>query len=374
MEKTRISPKQLFALIMLFEFGTALVVPIGLAGRQDVWLSILLALIGGIGLFLAYDYLFRQYPDLPLSGYARQIVGKPVGWLLSLLYVPFFIYLAARDLRDAGDLLATSVFHRTPLFVISALMIVAVVYVLHKGIEVFARTGEIYLMVLIGLGVLGNIFVLFSGLIDLKNLHPLLAKGWRPVIKDAYPNIFMFPFGEMICFTTMLPSLNKRRSGRKTGVIALICSAVILSMTHAVEIAVLGSDMYGRAAFPLLTTISKVNIGDFLQRMDVIVILTLIIGNFFKIAVFCYAALIVACDLFKVNEQQKLVLPVGIVVLLTSMMIAGGWSQHIEEGRLTIKFLLPLFSVVIPALLLAVHLIRKRFGVYRPNMPADDKS
>ncbi|MFY0045890.1 GerAB/ArcD/ProY family transporter, partial [Acinetobacter baumannii] len=86
------------------------------------------------------------------------------------------------------------------------LMIVAVVYVLHKGIEVFARTGEIYLMVLIGLGVAGNLFVLFSGLIDLKNLHPLLAKGWGPVVKDAYPNIFMFPFGEMICFTTMLPS------------------------------------------------------------------------------------------------------------------------------------------------------------------------
>ncbi|WP_263280395.1 GerAB/ArcD/ProY family transporter [Paenibacillus darwinianus] len=182
MEKARISVKQLFALIMLFEFGTALVVPIGLAGRQDVWLSILLALFGGIGLFLLYDFLFRQYPGLPLSGYAREIAGKYIGSLLSLLYVPFFIYLAARDLRDAGDLLATSVFHRTPLFVITALMIVAIVYVLHKGIEVFARTGEIYLMVLIGLGVLGNIVVLFSGLIDLKNLHPLLARGWGPVI------------------------------------------------------------------------------------------------------------------------------------------------------------------------------------------------
>jgi len=177
----------------------------------------------------------------------------------------------------------------------------------------------------------------------------------------------------MICFTTILPSLNKRQSGRKTGVIALICSAVILSMTHAVEIAVLGSDMYGRAAFPLLITISKVNIGDFLQRMDVIVILTLIIGNFFKIAVFCYAALIVASDLFKVNEQSELVLPIGTVVLLTAMMIASNWPGHIQEGQLTIKFLLPLFSVVIPVLLLAIHLIRKRFGRPRPNTPADEK-
>ncbi len=64
----------------------------------------------------------------------------------------FFIYIAARDLRDAGDLLITSVYDRTPLFAINALMIVAVVYVLHKGIEVLARTGEIYLVILIVLG------------------------------------------------------------------------------------------------------------------------------------------------------------------------------------------------------------------------------
>ncbi|HEY0827188.1 MAG TPA: GerAB/ArcD/ProY family transporter [Bacilli bacterium] len=371
MDNAKINPRQLFALIILFELGTALVVPIGLTGQRGVWLSIIAALFGGIALFLVYDYLFRQYPELPLSGYTRKILGKYIGWPLSLLYVPLFIYIGARDLRDAGDLLVTSVYDQTPLFVINAFMIIAVAYVLYKGIEVFARLAEIYLLVLIGLGVLGNLFVLFSGIIDIKNLLPL--PEWKTIFMEAYPNIWMFPFGELICFTTIFPYLNKRRSGRKTGVIAIIASAFILSMTHAVEISVLGTDIYGRSTFPLFTTISKVNIADFFQRIDALVILTLIIGDFFKIAIYYYAALIVASDLFKVQKQQTLVLPIGFLVLFSSMVIASNYSEHLEEGKLVLKFILPFFTVVIPVVLLVVHLIRKRFGLYRSNIVTNDK-
>jgi spore germination protein KB len=368
MEKARINVRQLFAMIMLFEFGTALVLPIGFASLQAVWIAILLALLGGITLFFVYDYLYRQYPDLPLSGYVQKILGKYIGWIVNLLYLLFFIHNDSRVLRETSELLVTSTYDQTPLFVICALMIIAVVYVLYKGIEVLARTAEIYLLILICLGILGNIFVLFSGIIDIKNLFPLLGKGWKPIVKAAYPNIVMFPFGEMICFTTILPYLNKPQLGRKTGVIALIISGIILSFTHALEVSVLGADIYSRSNFPLFLMITKVNIADFIQRMDAVVILTLIIGAFFKCAINLYAAVIVAGDLFHVDKLQKLVLPIGITVLFTSMMLASNWAEFEQAGRQVImSVLLPIYSVFIPVLLLMVHLIRKRFGLYRSN-------
>ncbi|WP_373231552.1 GerAB/ArcD/ProY family transporter [Cohnella sp.] len=372
MDKSKINVRQLFALIVLFEVGTALVVPIGLTAERDVWFSIFLALLGGILLFLVYDYLYRQYPDLPISGYARKILGQYIGWPLCLTYVIFFIYNGSRDLRDAGDLLATSTYDQTPVFVLNAIMIMAVVYVLYKGMEVLARLGEIYLIILICLGALGNIFVLFSGIIDLKNMFPMFHKGWVPVFKAAYPNIFMFPFGEMICFTTILPYLNRSQLGRKTGVYALIFSGIILSFTHAVEISVLGINMYERSTFPLFSMIGLVNIADFLQRLDAIVILTLIIGDFFKIAIFCYAAVIVAADIFNV-QKQKLVLPIGIVVLFSSVIISENWTEHIEEGSFHLKAILPIYALAIPVLLLMVHIIRKRFSLYRSNNSQKNK-
>lgn len=57
MKKETISASQLFALIFLFELGTALVVPIGLESGHAVWIAILLALPGGLLLYLIYVYL-----------------------------------------------------------------------------------------------------------------------------------------------------------------------------------------------------------------------------------------------------------------------------------------------------------------------------
>jgi spore germination protein KB len=101
-------------------------------------------------------------------------------------------------------------------------------------------------------------------------------------LTTAYPNILIFPIGEMVCFTTILPYLNKSQLGKKTGVVALIFTGILLSWTHALQISVLGADMYSRQTFPLFVTIGKVNIADFLQRLDPIVILALIIGVFLK--------------------------------------------------------------------------------------------
>lgn len=360
MEKARLSPGQLFSLVVLFEFGTALVVPLGLDAKQGAWIAILLGLAGGLLLFLVYGSLFRLYPSIPLTGYAREILGKYMGWPLGFFYILFFIYGAARDLRDGGDLLVTSAYDQTPLFAINALMIVAVVYVLHQGIEVLARLSWIYFMIILVIGTLGNLFVLTSGIIDIKNLLPVLEKGWKPVLTTAYSQTFMFPFGETICFTMILPLLRNQILAIKMGMAAMAFSGIVLSLTISVEIATLGVDMASRSTFPLLTTISLVNIVDFLQRLDAIAVLTVIIGVFFKVVIFSYAALMGATDLFKIENHQKLVWPIGMVILFSSMMIASDFSEHLEEGNFALRSIFILFSAVFPLLLLVVALIRKR--------------
>ncbi|MBB6730136.1 GerAB/ArcD/ProY family transporter [Cohnella zeiphila] len=362
MEQEKISAKQLFSLIILFEFGTSLVLPIGFVAEQSVWISILLALIGGVVLYVIFDYLYREHPGLPLSGYIRRILGSVVGWPVCLLYLSFFIQGDARVLRDTGELLISSSYDQTPLFVINAMLMLSVIYVLRKGVVVLARTSEIFLIVVILLGALGATLVLLSGIIHVQNLLPLAGNGWKPVLTAAYGNILPFPFSETICFATILPQLRKKATGRKAGIVALLIAGLVMSFTHAMEIAVLGANIYGRSTFPLFLTISKVNILDFIQRMDGIVILTLIVNAFFKIAIFCYAAASVAADLFRVSKPEKLMLPIGLVILLISMMSANNWSEFVTIGnKVFVGMLLPLHNIAIPVLLLAVHLIRKSF-------------
>lgn len=362
MEKAKISVIQLFAMMFIFDLGSSLVVSYGVTAKKDAWLAILIGMCGGIVLFFIYYFLFRQYPKLPLTGYARKIFGKYVGWIIGLLYVIFFLYQAARGLRDFGDLLLASTMPNTPLLALNILMALAMCYVLYLGIEVLGRTTEVFIVTLILLGLTGNLFLYFSGNVDIHNLQPFLENGWKPILTTAFPLLTFFPFGEMIAFTMLLPYLNRPELAKKVWLSAVISSGLVLSYTTSLDIAVLGIKEVERSTFPLLSTIGKVNLFDFIQRLDAIVVYTFLITMLFKISIWFYCAVIGIVDLFKLKNHQQIVLPMGVILLFLSMMIASNFTEHIEEGLDIIMYPLHLpFMVIIPLLMLLIALIGNGF-------------
>lgn len=365
MEKAKISPGQLFALIVLFDMGTSILRVLAMSAENDAWLTILLGALGGLAIFWIYASLYSQYPELPLTGYIRKIMGRRMGGALCLMYVLFFIHGAARDLREGGDLMTSSVLDATPVIAINVVMIASIGYVLSKGIEVLARTGQIFLSILIILGIISSFLLVFAGIIDLKRLLPVLGNGWGPVVATTLKQTIQFPHEEVVCFTMVLPYLNRKKTGIRAGIAAVLLSSCLLSYTTAINIAVLGADIAARSTFPLLNTISLINIGEFIQRLDVIVVLTLITGDFFKVAIFYYAAVMSIADLFGIEDYRKLVHPTGIIILLVSTMLSGNFAEQIEEGDILLYTMFMLFGAILPFVLLVTAFLRRRFQADR---------
>lgn len=90
MERVQLNARQLLVLAILFEHGSAMVIPLGIDARQDVWIAILCSMIFGAGLFFIYYRLFTYYPSLPLTSYSQQIVGTFFGKTIALLYILYF--------------------------------------------------------------------------------------------------------------------------------------------------------------------------------------------------------------------------------------------------------------------------------------------
>lgn len=358
MEKSKITGYQLFSMLILFQLGTAIVVGFGVDAKKDAWLAILIGMVLGMIFYLIYFQLFKLYSKV-LTEYLQDILGKYLGGFLGVLYIVYFIYGGARDLRDVGDLLASSVYDQTPLFAINVLMMLAIAYVLYKGIIVLARISELYLLVIICLAIIGNVLILLSGLVEIENLLPILENGWGPIFSTVYPNTSIFPYGELICFTMILPYLNKKGSARNIGIFSILLCGMMLSYTTSINIAVLGISITEESTFPLYTTVSLVNIADFIQRLDAIVVLTLFIGAFFKTAIFFYAAVIAASDIFKVN-YKSIVVPFGIIILFVSMFIARDFTEHLEEGALSLITIHAIFGLYIPLVLLLIAQFRKK--------------
>lgn len=368
MEKVKITPFQLFVLIVLFQIGSTVIHAPGVDAKQDAWIAILLGLSAGVLVYLIYYHLYRQFPDLPLIEYLPKILGKYLGWFVGFLYSLYFLYIATRLLRTFGDLLVTAIFPETPLFIINLLMTLTIIYVISLGIEVMARTGEFYFLILMLIGFVVNVLFLVSGEIKIENLLPILGEGWMPVLTTAFPLVFTFPFGEMIVFTMLLPYLTNKKSALKVGVIGLVFSGVLIAFATMMNIAVLGVDIVERATLPLISAIGKIQIGDFLERLDALAVVSLVVLMFFKISIFIYAGVLGTSILFKVTKYQKLLLPISIIFLVGSISIAENFSDHLEEGLVVVPYYIHLsFQVYIPVLLLIITIIRRKFSIHNIN-------
>jgi spore germination protein KB len=360
MEKAKLSVIQLFALMFIFEMGTALVISYGTNAGKDAWLSILLAMCGGIVLFYIFYFLFRQYPNLLFTGYLREIFGKYIGWIVGLLYCLYFLYICGRNVRELGDLLVSSTLSATPLVAINLSLVLVMCYVIHLGIEVVGRTAEVFIVILLLLGVAGNFFVLVSGDVDFHQIRPFLEHGWKPIFTTAFPHLLIFPFGEMIAFTMLLPYLNRPQLVKRAWLAAVISSGVILSWTVLLNTSVLGIDVMQRSVFPTLTAVGKVKLFDFIERLDAIVVFTLLITVFFKASIYLYAAVVGITDLFKLNNYQQILFPIGTIVIFLSLAMASSFTEQGEEGFL-IQSLSIAQLVIIPLLMLLVSVIRNHF-------------
>lgn len=55
--------------------------------------------------------------------------------------------------------------------------------------------------------------LMFSGSINLHFLQPVFENGFEPILASVVKQNYMFPFGEMVCFTMLMPYLDNAKKG-----------------------------------------------------------------------------------------------------------------------------------------------------------------
>ncbi|GGI11926.1 GerAB/ArcD/ProY family transporter [Gottfriedia solisilvae] len=362
--KTTISGFQFFCMIFLFEVGTSSLYGLASDAKQDAWISLLLGSLFGCILFYVYIKLYELYPQQTFTKVTQEILGEYAGKLVAIVYMVYFIYIAARDLRDFEELLVITIFNASSLILIGILMMFIVMYGAHKGLETFARANEFifFLISIIILIIVG--FESIAKIYQINNLRPVLENGWKPVIKASFPLATTFPFGEVIVFTMIMPHLNKTNKALKVGIPALIFSGMVLIFFTLKNIMILGVSGYERATFPLLTAISYINIANFVQRLDPLIVIIMVIGGFVKIFLFFYCAVTCSAELFKVKKSSDVVYPISLLVVISSLWMAPNVLHHFKEGLEIVPFYMHIpFQMIIPTALLIIALIQKKTKV-----------
>lgn len=361
MKKKQISALQLFYIMISFELGTTVVFAVGAGAKQDAWIAILVAMLGGLSLMWVYTKLSEYYPDDTLIQMIPKIIGRFLGYPLIVIYLLYFVYEAARACRDFAELIVSTILNGTPMIVIIGTFMVLIIYCFRGGIEVFGRMGElvfpIYFLTMIVIWIL----LYSSQLIDFDHLAPILGEGIEPVGKAAFPEIVTFPFGQLLLVTMFFPILNDKTKVRKTGMAIVLTGGILLALNTMITLSVLGADVFSREHYPFFAAARMISIADFLERVDTLVILMMVAGVFFKVGVWTYSATLTTAHLIKLRKKKFVLIPLASIITFLSLIIASNISEHLKIGLKIIPYyvFVPL-QIVIPVLLLCIAITRKR--------------
>ncbi|MCM3492243.1 spore germination protein [Paenibacillus lactis] len=360
----KIDKYQLIAMTILFIIGSSPLYQLGIEVNQDAWLVMLTGMLAGLLLLFVYIYIQKRNADKSLYQILKRHFGRWIGTLLAVAYIFYFVYESMRNTREFGDIINVAFLPSTPLFLLMLIMIVLSGYAVSKGIEVFFRVVEFLLPItLIGYLLLVIMFV-STNLIHLERLLPILENGVMPVIKAAIPKVISFPFGQVVVFLVFWNHLNNRKVLTKVTVLSYLFVGMFLLVFSILNLAILDPTITSISTLPMLRSVRLIQIANFLERLDPIIMMLIYIGIFVKMTAFYMAAVLWLSQLIKMNHKMLTLVVGGFIYAIS--FISPNLIHHLWVGfEQNLKYHFPIFQIYVPLLLAMIIMLRSLFSPKR---------
>jgi spore germination protein KB len=358
MLKENISLTQLAAVIFNFQIGSTIVIGLGLKAKEDAWIVLLIALGLGIIITLFFIYMMTLAPGKNLFEMFEYCFTRPVAIGLSFVYATYFFYYSCRIIRDFGELIASTVLPITPIEVSTIMLVIVMGYIMYMGLEVLARTAEIFTPYAFIFILLLFIFLYAGNNFDFSNIRPILKDGFKPLWSIIFPYEIVRPYGQLIILTYILSNVSNAKYSKKIIIYSVLISSLLLLVTSLMIVLSLGHDIALRSNFALLSAARLVSIGNFLQRIDAIVVFCMMLGTLVKSCIYIYGGLKALEYIFN-QTFRYFAFPMVCVVGVFTTLIARNYSDHMNEGLQSNPYLLHIpLQFGLPSLMVLIMMIK----------------
>ncbi|KLU60113.1 spore germination protein YndE [Peptococcaceae bacterium CEB3] len=362
-DETRISGRQLFFLVLCTVLGSALYgLPNGLIyqGKQDAWLDVLMGLGFAVIIALVLCVLGSRYPNRTLFQYSETIMGKYPGKFIGLIFVLFFLMMAAVLVRVEVDFLVVALMPETPMPIFALVFMAVSTYAVTSGVEVIGRLSELIGPLLV-LAVVGILFFTFN-IMHLENLLPLFQENPAEVIKHS-----LLP-GGWLGFTVLagvwMSFQGKSQKALKPVLGGTFTATLLIILVLFQCITILGVNVSIQQIYPLFRAVRMIEVGDFFERLDSLAGILWTAGGFLAIAAFHECAAIGAAQWLKIkgNGCKWVAWVEGLAILFLSLFLFHGSSDRWLFLRSLFPPLALTVEMLLPMLLLTVSVLRHGWG------------
>lgn len=336
-------------------FGTPSVVP-------DSWLVGIIAFFPACLFIVIYGAMLSSQKNLGLYPLLEKAWGKVVGRGFVLIYATYFLYIAARNIRDMIELIMSALLRMSPVPVLTTLFVLIIAYATLGGIQAIARFASLVLCIVLAMLFMLAVLLMFSSSIILEQMLPFLSKGIGPVVQSAFQHSIWFPYGEIIVFLVFQQELGGAKGFRRVTLYAFLSACFILSITDLIQVWTLGIEGKKYSSFALLDAARLINIANIITRMDAVIALIIIFGTLLKCSVFLFACAEGLTHIFK-GQQGKYNFPLALLAGAFSILVTRNSAEHMIEGLKYVIYTLHIpLQLVVPLLTLLLLRIRYRKG------------
>ncbi len=303
--------------------------------EQNAWLIPLVTY--PVFLLLVLAFAKKTY-TIDRQSKSYKLFKSTVGILLVTIYI--------RDLRAFIDYISSYLLPTTPTEVIAIVLSLTLLYICLSGIEVIARITEIQFIILAVL--ILSLPLMLLNEIDLSNIYPIM--GLDEVKDLGKSSFFFFPWmGEAVIALYIVSYVTYEKGLRRAVLLGISLGFFLLFILITTSIAVLGDNTVARATYPNIIMIQQINITDFLDRLDLIIVTLWMPTLLSKLALTLYG---IHKTLFHLKGEgaNLLMTPLSLLLAVLAVVLFKSNTLHLEFTYFTwtvIGIALELFIILL---------------------------
>ncbi|MDM5333895.1 endospore germination permease [Ureibacillus composti] len=361
MQNVKISSGQFLVLVTLFSVGTSvLIVPSALAAqaKQDAWVVAIVSTVIGLFIIWLFCLLAQWFPQFTFVQMNEKILGKWLGKVASLLFVLMCLLYASTLLYYSGTFLNTHIMPNTPMAALSILMMLVIVMGVRLGLETIARSAELLIFWFFILFILLLIFI--SPEVKVENIQPILESSPKTILQTSITLLEVTSINAIVLLMIFPAFINNIKQAKKAFFIGNLLSGFIIIILTFYCVSVLGVYSTASELYPGYELAQRINIGDFIQRIEAFMAAQWIIALYFKTTIYFYGAVYGFAQIMNLKDYRPLTTPFGIIVVVLSLIIYPNvvyLQEWIATTGLLFSYSIGLF---LPLLLIVVYVIRKK--------------
>jgi len=312
--------------------------------QQQVWLA---HLLGAAIIAVPVWMLARVMSRFPNRDLFEALVERfpAMGRVVSALYVAFFFYILVRDLRMSVDFTNVALLPTTPLEVTAVMIVLSVVFLTTGGIEILARTTEMYGAALL-MAVLAISVLLFREF-DVTYALPLLDANPEGIAVGTW--FILSYLGEAIGVAFLCSGCTMRPRVLLGGLLLGTAALLLLAVQCLL---VLGIPVMSRMLYPNYELVRQLRITDFLDRFELPLVGLWLPTIITKIGYSLYIVCVGIKRIIPGVSGQRLVAPVAFLALACSFWFFESAIQMFNLNR-TWPAASLFFQLLLPTLLFA---------------------